>query len=1152
VKILSEEPVRPERKTRQLILRNKRDQFNEDQTKRWQDLLERKKIRKFTFMYRQMKMAYWDTHDDTVNNIYERMRWVHRSTGLPKAVLEWFHFTRLAHESHHGYVFEAQDIHRRTVAVKVRDKSRGNMLQMPLRRAVHTLRREVVQGHSEILKKVRRVLSRIGIVRAPFHHDGIADIYAAYENAEWYVEVTEWIPGGSLLNYVETNQKHLDEHDVCRIFSKLIEAVQYYHSRRLIHRDIRLDQIMLPLTDDEEDPKPNVFEPKLTEGWCVMKASRRGFVNDLTLAGDMFTRAPEAIANSQWSTKADVWSVGCVLFELLFGHLPFGGERIALIDRVIHNPPEYDLICSHVSKTAVDLLRYYLAHKPNLRTSIKASLDHKWFQEYGERRKSGRHTEERRITEITIHGKMPACRRGMDPTNLLSAKVGMFNAGYCSFMGNTRVEMEFRVGGDDMADNTKCDHYYVNEILISLWATLDNPQRIVVSASARKDSTFTEVATHRVESDASCEARIICNAPMRYVRLGFFGNFGGVYGIALRKASFYGYLVRPCPITFHLDKSFFVRGSHIHVHSDQMKNEDVNSCPKQLLPYLEKGQRIPGSGARFRVYRDIHTGPAHVTTTCANHISPGPSLPKGIIISAASLQLRYLSFIDEKGKPPRMKISVDIGGDRGRVQLFATGELNRSPWPPEEVITKGYEDAGVLYAYDLEIPTDDGFAVELFFENQGGHIHMPVDFGLTLYYVPETASDDEDEDGDDDDGLAASHALTSDMSFFNEDTDAAALKVEHKEEEGESDHEESVLFEEELEVDLAALNLQSKFGGWGAGNPLRREVDAWDPMTVEHEDDEGTQDLKRLRLKHGNWWEEPTSEPDSWGPETPKDDAAAEDTDAGGEQGSQVRPPVSVVKKDRRSGLGLGGHRASVVGLSTGKKPRELHPEEGWDLEEEEAEAKAELKGEQIPTSPTEKVEVMTYEKILAKELYDRTEEEVKFLEQVESERAVQHQAARKKAEQKKEEMRTKFASRRQAQAEARLESDFEKIVVVRPDLLDEMEEKDLRAEISQKRYELRYLSDGTRKLVSTGYQDTVFGRCASATAGCSEAACREGGPSPCCRSAYGMLNESMPPSMRMFTPPPPPSSPRALGAGATSPRAASAPSETGRGCTMS
>jgi len=242
-----------------------------------------------------------------------------------------------------------------------------------------------------------------------------------------------------------------------------------------------------------------------------------------------------------------------------------------------------------------------------------------------------------------------------------------------------------------------------------------------------------------------------------------------------------------------------------------------------------------------------------------------------------------------------------------------------------------------------------------------------------------------------------------------------------------------------------------------------------------------------------------------------------------------------------------------VVGLvKDGKAPRELHPEAGWDLEEEEAEAIAEQKGEQIPTSPKEKVEVMTYEKVLAKELYDRTEEEIRFLERVESERAVQHQVARKKAEQKKEEIRTKFAHKRQAQTEARLDSDFERIVVVRPDLLDEMEEKELRAEISQKRYELRYLSDGTRKLVSTGYEDTVFGRCASATAGCSEAACREGGPSPCCRSAYGMLHESMPPSMRMFTPPPPPSSPRALGAGAASPRAASAQSVYGRGCTMS
>merc|ERR1719326_822378 len=118
----------------------------------------------------------------------------------------------------------------------------------------------------------------------------------------------------------------------------------------------------------------------------------------------------------------------------------------------------------------------------------------------------------------------------MEPINLLSAKVGMFNAGFCTFMGSTKVEMDFLIGGEGKHEQNQ---YCVTAVLVSLWASQDNPKKIVVYAAARPDTTWNEIVTEELEGEAQTEARLNCGGrPIRYMRIGFYGNFGGVFGIA--------------------------------------------------------------------------------------------------------------------------------------------------------------------------------------------------------------------------------------------------------------------------------------------------------------------------------------------------------------------------------------------------------------------------------------------------------------------------------------------------------------------------------------------------------------------------------------------------------------------------------------------
>ena len=72
--------------------------------------------------------------------------------------------------------------------------------------------------------------------------------------------------------------------------------------------------------------------------------------------------------------------------------------------------------------------------------------------------------------------------------------------------------------------------------------------------------------------------------------------------------------------------------------------------------------------------------------------------------------------------------------------------MRPSAWTPEHITTKGYEESAVIYTKELNLSTDEGLVIELNFENNGGSIHIPVDLGFVLYYIPELDSDSSDDE----------------------------------------------------------------------------------------------------------------------------------------------------------------------------------------------------------------------------------------------------------------------------------------------------------------------------------------------------------------------------------------------------------------------
>ncbi len=209
-------------------------------------------------------------------------------------------------------------------------------------------------------------------------HPNIVKILEFYSTPKAYYIITSFCPCGELYNQIKYNY---NENQLAVLFYQVFSGLYYLHSNNIVHRDLKLENILI--TEIEKDAKTgkNLFWIKIIDFGTAKIFEKNK--SEKTVVGSSYYIAPEVL-NKKYNEKCDTWSAGVILYMLICGRAPFDGSDdeaiIANIKKGSFNHKHRKLLAA--SLDVQDLVKKLLEVNVAKRLSAAEALKHPWFTKF--------------------------------------------------------------------------------------------------------------------------------------------------------------------------------------------------------------------------------------------------------------------------------------------------------------------------------------------------------------------------------------------------------------------------------------------------------------------------------------------------------------------------------------------------------------------------------------------------------------------------------------------------------------------------------------------------------------------------------------------------------------------------------------------------
>ena len=233
---------------------------------------------------------------------------------------------------------------------------------------------------------MKKILSETDLMKK-LNHPNVTKILEMFEDDEYILIAMEYINGGNLFSFVKKRRK-LSEKTAKFLFRQIILGIKHIHSKKIVHRDIKLENILIDLNNNIKICDFGIGR--------ILKNEKQLLYDK---CGTPMYMAPEILLSSK--TKGyegfpvDIWSSGISLYIMLSGTLPFNlknnessdmseesNNNIELQYSIINKEPKK---IEKISDEARDLLKGLLNKNPRKRLTIEQILNHPWLMENGKK-----------------------------------------------------------------------------------------------------------------------------------------------------------------------------------------------------------------------------------------------------------------------------------------------------------------------------------------------------------------------------------------------------------------------------------------------------------------------------------------------------------------------------------------------------------------------------------------------------------------------------------------------------------------------------------------------------------------------------------------------------------------------------------------------